>query len=397
MRLIPFGTPSRTNKYVFPAGRPQALPALDRRGRRAARHPVRGVHRERPDGRLPGRLSSPHAPVRSGAHDLSRAGRDGSALPVLPRSVRDEPLRTPGTFGSAPRIFSSSRRPRTSSARCPPTTTDSTSRCGAWTTQCSSCRFRSMANHPEIAVVKLGKMPTRGPLPTGGTSAGPEEGRNSPLPRPTGRTEGLRTHHTEPLPALPHERPGRGRRTRSRRRRRLPRTSTRRGRGDRRGPRGEQARRRRALGGPPNMTHRDLEVLYNLWKLSRELDPGRARPEAGDDRPAHRRPPSSCDSLRRRASPPPCCGSRSRACSRRRSRSVGSRPGRRAPPRAEGAGARPRADRARTPARHDGAPADGSARAPESASTTRRPTSPISTTTLRAPRRSSPTPSGRRA
>ncbi len=93
MRLIPFGTPSKTNKYVFPAGRllPYLLSVAAGAGILAR---ARGHLRERRQDRGDARPALEPAHVGRGAvRNLPCAGRHGGPLRVLPRSVRHEPLR----------------------------------------------------------------------------------------------------------------------------------------------------------------------------------------------------------------------------------------------------------------------------------------------------------------
>lgn len=166
MRLIPFGTPSRTNKYVFPAGRlmPYLLSVASGAGILIVLVAIFAGGGKTVA--TPGPLSSPHMSVEA---------RCATCHAPAATEVRCEYCHDPfGTsrFENAGHVWFGTKDPelvaRAQTLECASCHSDHRGRDFDMKRvderDCASCHFRSMAKHPEIALVKAGKMPDEGIL-----------------------------------------------------------------------------------------------------------------------------------------------------------------------------------------------------------------------------------------
>lgn len=278
MRLIPFGTPSKTNKYVFPSGRLRPF-LLSLAGGAALLALLAAAFLS--GGRTvasPGKLSSSHAPVEA---------KCATCHAPAATEVRCEYCHDPfGTsrFENAGHVWFGTKDPkrvaRAATIECAKCHSDHHGRDFPMSRvdarDCASCHFRSMARHPQIALVKAGAMPDEGiHFPHKRHVAEVQKAKLETCQychEPTGDRRGfepvsfdrhcarchLRTGSlggTDPLPraavVLPEEIDAPWAATLVPSTRKLPRDKV----------------------AVDKLQHRDPWILYNLWKLSRELDP----------------------------------------------------------------------------------------------------------------------------
>ncbi|MEP6994437.1 MAG: hypothetical protein ABI968_07955 [Acidobacteriota bacterium] len=278
MRLVPFGTPSKTNKYVFPTGRLGLFGVSLVAGLALLLLLTGTFWGGAKTIASPGKLSSSHQAVEK---------KCATCHAPAATEVRCEYCHDPfGTsrFENAGHVWFGTKDPqlvaRAKTIECATCHTDHQGRDYPMRRvderDCASCHFRSMAQHPEIALVKARVSPNEGILFTHKRHV--QEMKKANLEscqfchEPTGDRRGFeaisfdrhcaRCHlpggfigKTDPMPRaaviLPDELdvPWAAQLVASTSK--LPRERV------------EVA----------NLRHRDPWVLYNLWKLSREVDP----------------------------------------------------------------------------------------------------------------------------
>jgi hypothetical protein len=278
MRLIPFGTPSKTNKYVFPGSRLRPYLLSVAGGTALLALLAAAFWSGGKTVASPGKLSSPHAPVET---------KCATCHAPAATEVRCEYCHDPfGTsrFENAGHVWFGTKNlelvARAETIECAKCHSDHHGRDFPMRRvderDCASCHFRSMASHPEIALVKAGAMPDEGILFTHKRHV--EEMKKAGLEscqfchEPTGNRKGFeainfdrhcaRCHlpggfigGTDPMPraavVLPEEIDAPWAAVLVASTRKLPRDKV----------------------AVDKLQHREPWVLYNLWKLSREVDP----------------------------------------------------------------------------------------------------------------------------
>ena len=278
MRLIPFGTPSKTNKYVFPPGRLRTY-LLSAAGGAALLLILLAVFSTGTKTvASPGNLASSHAAV-----ETKCAACHAPAATEVRCEYCHDPFGT-SRFENAGHVWFGTADPKlvakAETIECAKCHSDHHGRefdmKKVDERDCASCHFRSMAKHTEIALVKAGKMPDEGiRFPH---KRHVEEMTKAGLDtcqfchEPTSKRVGFeaisfdrhcaRCHvkggvlgSTDPMPrsavVLPEELDVPWAANLVASTRKLP-------------------REKAAVDG---LHHRDPWVLYNLWKLSREVDP----------------------------------------------------------------------------------------------------------------------------
>ncbi|HEY2798255.1 MAG TPA: cytochrome c3 family protein [Thermoanaerobaculia bacterium] len=160
MRLIPFGTPSKSKEYVFPAGRLKPYLLSVAAGAVLLAVLVAAFTTGAKTVATPGALASPHAPVEKRCATCHAPGAT---------EVRCEYCHDPfGTsrFENAGHVWFGTKNPqlvaKAKDIECAQCHSDhhglEFSMRRVDERQCASCHFRSMAKHPQIALVKAGKM-----------------------------------------------------------------------------------------------------------------------------------------------------------------------------------------------------------------------------------------------
>lgn len=278
MRLIPFGTPSRTNKYVFPASR-LTLYGISLAAGLALLVLLSGVFKS--GGKTvasPGPLQSKHAHVEE---------KCATCHAPAVADVRCERCHDP--FGSnryenVGHVWFGTKNPalvaKAATVDCARCHSDHQGRLFRMVRvderDCAGCHFRSMAKHPEFALVKAGVMKDEGIHFTHKRHI--EEMKKANLEacqfchEPTRDRKGFEmisfdrhcarchvntppTRTTDPIPraavVLPEEIDAPWATALAANVQRLPRDKV-------------------VLN---NIQHKDPWILYNLWKLSREVDP----------------------------------------------------------------------------------------------------------------------------